>query len=111
MVEALEPKQLALFSSTANPFKVFQMLLESQTQAPAKGGEIASYDIVIEKGPTPFPAGPIVGDFQNAGFPAAIEKGKVEIRKKHTATAKTVSAVTKDENNLSQEKAETRSST
>ena len=88
VVEALEPKQLALFSSTANPFKVFQMLLESQTQAPAKGGEIASYDIVIEKGPTPFPAGPIVGDFQNAGFPAAIEKGKIVIRKKHTATAK-----------------------
>ncbi len=77
VIEALEPKQLALFSSTANPFKVFQMLLESQTQAPAKGGEIASYDIVIEKGPTAFPAGPIVGDFQNAGFPAAIEKGKV----------------------------------
>ena len=60
---------------------------ESQTQAPAKGGETASYDIVIEKGPTPFPAGPIVGDFQNAGFPAAIEKGKIVIRKKHTAVA------------------------
>ena len=63
------------------------MLLESQTMAPAKGGEIASYDIVIEKGPTAFPAGPIVGDFQNAGFPAAIEKGKIVIRKKHTAVA------------------------
>ena len=88
VVEALEPKQLALFSSTANPFKVFQMLVESQTQAPAKGGEIASYDIVIEKGPTAFPAGPIVGDFQKAGFPAAIEKGKIVIRKKHTAVAK-----------------------
>ena len=61
--------------------------MESQTQAPAKGGETASYDIIIEKGPSPFPAGPIVGDFQNAGFPAAIEKGKVVIRKKHTAVA------------------------
>ena len=28
VIEALEPKQLALFSSTENPFKVFQMLLE-----------------------------------------------------------------------------------
>ena len=63
------------------------MLTESQTQAPAKGGETASYDIVLEAGPTAFPAGPIVGDFQNAGFPAAIEKGKIVIRKKHTAVA------------------------
>ena len=87
IVDVFEPRQIALLSSTASPFKVFQMLMQSQTQAPAKGGETASYDIIIEKGPTPFPAGPIVGDFQNAGFPAAIEKGKVVIRKKHTAVA------------------------
>jgi len=85
IIEVFAPKQMAILSSTANPFKIFQMLLESQTQAPAKGGEIASSDIIIEKGPTAFPAGPIVGDFQNAGFPAAIEKGKIVIRKKHTA--------------------------
>ena len=79
IVDVFAPRQIALLSSTASPFKVFQMLMESQTQAPAKGGETASYDIIIEKGPTPFPAGPIVGDFQNAGFPAAIEKGKIVI--------------------------------
>jgi len=87
VIDAFAPNQLALLSSNESPFKIFQMLMESQTQAPAKGGETASYDIVIEKGPTPFPAGPIVGDFQNAGFPAAIEKGKIVIRKKHTAVA------------------------
>jgi len=87
IVDVFAPRQIALLSSTASPFKVFQMLMESQTQAPAKGGETASYDIIIEKGPTPFPAGPIVGDFQNAGFPAAIEKGKITIRKKHIAVA------------------------
>ena len=87
VVDAFGPNQLALLSSNESPFKIFQMLTESQTQAPAKGGEIASYDIVLEAGPTAFPAGPIVGDFQNAGFPAAIEKGKVVIRKKHTAVA------------------------
>ena len=85
IIDVFAPKQLALLSSTENPFKIFQMLLESQTQAPAKGGEIATSDIVLDAGPTAFPAGPIVGDFQNAGFPAAIEKGKIVIRKKHTA--------------------------
>ena len=87
VVDAFGPNQLALLSSNESPFKIFQMLTESQTQAPAKGGETASYDIVLEAGPTAFPAGPIVGDFQNAGFPAAIEKGKIVIRKKHTAVA------------------------
>ena len=77
IVDIFEPHQIALLSSTESPFKIFQMLVDSQTQAPAKGGEIASSKIVIEKGPTAFPAGPVVGDFQNAGFPAAIEKGKV----------------------------------
>jgi len=87
IIDIFAPHQIALLSSTESPFKIFQMLMESQTQAPAKGGEIATSKIVIEKGPTAFPAGPIVGDFQNAGFPAAIEKGKIVIRKKHTAVA------------------------
>lgn len=87
IVDIFGPHQIALLSSTESPFKIFQMLMESQTKAPAKGGEIAPSKIVIEKGPTAFPAGPIVGDFQNAGFPAAIEKGKIVIRKKHTAVA------------------------
>ena len=87
IIDIFEPHQIALLSSTESPFKIFQMLMESQTQAPAKGGETAPSEIVIEKGPTAFPAGPIVGDFQNAGFPAAIEKGKIVIRKKHTAVA------------------------
>ena len=85
VIDIFVPNQIALLSSTASPFKIFQMLTESRTQAPAKGGETATSKIVIEKGPTAFPAGPVVGDFQNAGFPAAIEKGKVVIRKKHTA--------------------------
>ena len=85
VIDIFGPHQTALLSSTESPFKIFQMLTESQTQAPAKGGETATSKIVIEKGPTAFPAGPVVGAFQNAGFPAAIEKGKVVIRKKHTA--------------------------
>tara|TARA_B100000686_G_scaffold318459_1_gene368267 strand:- start:30 stop:1061 length:1032 start_codon:yes stop_codon:yes gene_type:complete len=102
IVDIFSPNQIALISSAENPFKIFQMLMESQTKAPAKGGEIAPTSIVIEKGPTAFPAGPIVGDFQNAGFPAAIEKGKIVIRKKHTAveegeviTAEVAAALTK----------------
>jgi large subunit ribosomal protein L10 len=72
--------QTALVFTNENPFKLFQLLEKSKTPAPAKGGDIAHQDIVIEKGSTKFRPGPIVGELQNAGIPAAIEKGKVIIR-------------------------------
>lgn len=72
--------QTALIFTNENPFKLFQLLEKSKTPAPAKGGDIAPQDIVIEKGRTNFRPGPIVGELQNVGIPAAIEKGKVIIR-------------------------------
>jgi large subunit ribosomal protein L10 len=72
--------QTALVFTNENPFKLFQLLEKSKTPAPAKGGDIAPQDIVIERGPTNFRPGPIVGELQNVGIPAAIEKGKVIIR-------------------------------
>jgi large subunit ribosomal protein L10 len=38
-------------------------------------------DISVKKGPTGFPAGPILGELQQAGIPASIEKGKITITK------------------------------
>jgi large subunit ribosomal protein L10 len=48
---------------------------------PARGGEIAPDDIEIKAGETPFKPGPVVGELQKAGLPAAIEQGKVVIKK------------------------------
>jgi len=70
----------ALIFTNLNPFKLFKLLESSRTPAPAKAGEKAPRNIIVEKGPTPFRPGPIVGDLQNAGIPAAIERGKVVIR-------------------------------
>jgi large subunit ribosomal protein L10 len=72
--------QTALVFTNENPFKLFRLLEQSKTPAPAKGGDVAPQNIVIEKGPTPFRPGPIVGELQTVGIPAAIEKGKVVIR-------------------------------
>jgi len=74
----------ALIFTNLNPFKLFKLLENSRTPAPAKAGEKAPRDIIVEKGPTSFRPGPIVGDLQNAGIPAAIEKGKIVIRETKT---------------------------
>jgi large subunit ribosomal protein L10 len=73
--------QTAMVISDINPFRLFKELESTKTSAPAKGGEIAPNDILVRAGDTPFKPGPIVGDLQKAGIPAAIEGGKVVIKK------------------------------
>ncbi|MCK4614463.1 MAG: 50S ribosomal protein L10, partial [Thermoplasmata archaeon] len=73
--------QCAVVTTDLNPFKLFKQFEATKTPAPAKGGEIAPEDIVVKKGNTPFKPGPMVSEFQRAGLPAAIERGKIIIRK------------------------------
>jgi large subunit ribosomal protein L10 len=78
----------AMIFSNDNPFKLFRQLEKTKTKMAAKAGETAPEDIVVEKGPTSFKPGPIVGELQQAGIPAAIEGGKVKIRETKTIVKK-----------------------
>lgn len=73
--------QCAIVTTDLNPFRLFKQLDATKTKMPARGGETAPDDIEIKAGDTPFKPGPIVGDLQKAGLPAAIEQGKVVIKK------------------------------
>jgi large subunit ribosomal protein L10 len=72
--------QTALIFTEQNPFKLFKTLEKSKSPSPIKAGAIAPNDIIVEKCETSFPPGPILGDLQAAGIPAAIDGGKVVIR-------------------------------
>ncbi len=72
--------QTAIISTEMNPFKLFAKIKATRTMAPAKGGETANQDIKVKAGDTPFKPGPIVGELQKAGIPAAIQEGKVIIK-------------------------------
>jgi large subunit ribosomal protein L10 len=72
--------QAALIVADVNPFALFKEIKATRTNAPAKGGETASHDIEVKAGDTPFKPGPIVGELQKAGIPAAITEGKVIIK-------------------------------
>jgi len=78
----------AILATNMNPFRIFRQLEKAKMKAPAKGGEIATEDIVIEKGKTPFKPGPIVSDLQKAGIPAAIREGGVVVEKTVTLVKK-----------------------
>ncbi len=76
--------QTALLFTNENPFKLYKMLEMGKTSAPIRPGGVAPKDIVVQKGPTSFPPGPIVGELQGVGIPAGIEGGKVVIRETKT---------------------------
>jgi large subunit ribosomal protein L10 len=71
----------AILSAEGNPFSLYQEFLQTRSPTPARGGEVAPADILVPAGTTSFKPGPIVGELQHAGFPAAIEKGKVILKK------------------------------
>jgi large subunit ribosomal protein L10 len=72
--------QAAVIATDLNPFALYREIKATRTNAPAKGGETAAKDIEVTEGDTPFKPGPIVGELQKAGIPAAISEGKVIIK-------------------------------
>jgi large subunit ribosomal protein L10 len=72
--------QTAIISTDMNPFKLFAQIKNTRTMAPAKGGETVQHEIEVKAGDTPFKPGPIVGELQKVGIPAAIQEGKVVIK-------------------------------
>tara|TARA_B110000438_G_scaffold300278_1_gene352310 strand:- start:6967 stop:7866 length:900 start_codon:yes stop_codon:yes gene_type:complete len=75
-------------TASLNAFQLYSELDKTRTGRPAKAGDLAPNDIIIEAGPTSFPPGPIVGEFNSVGIPAKIDKGKVSIQKTVTAVEK-----------------------
>ena len=76
--------QPALVCTDMNPFRLYKILEDSKTSAPAKPGAIAPEDIVVPAGDTGFPPGPFLGDLQQIGVPAKIDKGKIVVQKDTT---------------------------
>jgi len=70
----------ALIFTNENPFKLSKILRKSKSKAPAKAGQIAPSDIVVNKGPTPFAPGPIISELSAVGLKVGVESGKVAVK-------------------------------
>ncbi|MBI2124324.1 50S ribosomal protein L10 [Candidatus Woesearchaeota archaeon] len=70
----------ALIFTKENPFKLSKTLQKSKSPAPAKAGQTAPRDIVVQKGATSFAPGPIIGELALAGIKSGVEGGKVAIK-------------------------------
>ncbi len=70
----------ALIFTKENPFKLYKILSKSKTNAPAKTGQVAPKDILIQAGPTPFAPGPVISELSMIGLKTGVEGGKVAIK-------------------------------
>ncbi len=72
--------QPAFIFSKLNPFSLYKLLEKNRTPAPAKPNSVAPKDILVPKGETPFPPGPMLSELQQAGIPTTVAGGKIAIK-------------------------------
>jgi large subunit ribosomal protein L10 len=81
-VKVLEEKivgEPAMIFSNEDPFRLFKILKENRSSAPARLGDVAPHDIIIPKGPTGIPPGPAISTLQKVGLKTTVDKGKIAV--------------------------------
>lgn len=71
----------ALIITSENPFKLFKILKQNQSDTYAKAGQTIPTNITIPAGSTEFGPGPMISEFGALGIKTKIEKGKISIQK------------------------------
>ncbi len=70
----------ALLFTKDDPFILAKILKKSMSTAPAKAGQVAPKDIIVNAGPTPFSPGPVISELASAGIKTVIENGKIVVK-------------------------------
>jgi large subunit ribosomal protein L10 len=69
----------ALMFAKDNPFALFKLLKKSKSKAPAKAGQKAPRDLLVNAGPTQFLPGPIISELAAVKIKTKVENGKLSI--------------------------------
>jgi large subunit ribosomal protein L10 len=84
--------QCALIFTNINPFKLSLIFAQNKVFLPAKGGDIATKDIVVPAGNTGIAPGPVLSEFKAANVPTKIDQGTIWVSK-DTLVAKPPDAI------------------
>ena len=71
-----------------SPFKLNVLLAKNKIMMIARGGDIASIDIVVPAKNTGIAPGPMLTEFKEAGIPTKIDQGTIWIAKDSTPVLK-----------------------
>lgn len=78
IMEALDGQRAFMFTNM-DPFKLSLTLDKSKIYLPAKGGDVATDEIVIPAGNTGIPPGPVLSEFKEAKVPTKIDAGSIAV--------------------------------
>lgn len=79
-VKDLTGSNILLFSEL-NPYSLIILLDKSKVRVPAKGGDIATNEIMIPAGNTGLPPGPVISEFGEIKVQTKIEGGSIWVAK------------------------------
>lgn len=83
-LKSLVKADTCLMFSDVDAFELAGILIDSQTPANAKAGDVAPEDINVEPGPTDLMPGPAISELGSVGLKVAVEDGKLAIKQPHT---------------------------
>jgi large subunit ribosomal protein L10 len=73
--------QCALIFTSINPFKLNLIFSQNKVFLAAKGGDIATKEIVVPSGNTGITPGPVLSEFKTANVPTKIDQGTIWVSK------------------------------
>ncbi|MFB5619728.1 MAG: 50S ribosomal protein L10 [Nitrosopumilus sp.] len=80
--------QIMFIFTDMSPFKLNVLLAKNKIMMAARGGDVASIDIVVPAKNTGIAPGPMLTEFKEAGIPTKIDQGTIWIAKDSTPVAK-----------------------
>ena len=87
IAEELKGQCMLLFTNMS-PFKLNVLLAKNKVMMAARGGDIASIDVVVPAKNTGIAPGPMLTEFKEAGIPTKIDQGTIWISKDTTPVKK-----------------------
>jgi large subunit ribosomal protein L10 len=87
IAEKLTGQCMFLFTNMS-PFKLNVLLAKNKIMMAARGGDLASFDIVVPAKNTGIAPGPMLTEFKEAGIPTKIDQGTIWIAKDTTPVLK-----------------------
>ena len=87
MIGELKGQVMFMFTNMS-PFKLNVLLAKNKIMMNARGGDIASIDIVVPAKNTGIAPGPMLTEFKDAGIPTKIDQGTIWIAKDSTPVKK-----------------------
>ena len=80
--------QCMLLFTNMSPFKLNVLLAKNKVMMAARGGDIASIDVIVPAKNTGIAPGPMLTEFKEAGIPTKIDQGTIWISKDTTPVKK-----------------------